>query len=296
MLSAIVVYLWRNPPPSAELPVSSPPAVSVRKFDNVFLERLSFKKDDVEQWQLPKKLKEISGLALSHDGRIFAHNDESGTLYEIDEKTGEIRKRFSLGERTARADFEGIAVVYEDIYLVTSRGTIYLTHEGNDREKVEYQQFPTDLADICEVEGLAYEPDGRFLMMVCKEVFKASDRDSILVYGWSVETRELSSPLIRIAPDELLPRIDKNGFNPSGIEYVDELKRVLVIAAKQHLIVELTMDGEIVAVQKLSKKRHPQTEGVTVLMDGSLILADEGRKRARLSIYKPIAATEADRP
>lgn len=294
-LSAIAVYLWRNPPASAELPVS-PPVVAVRKFDDVFLERLSFKKEDVQQWQLPMKLKEISGLALTQDGRIFAHDDERGTLYAIDEKTGEIRKRFSLGERTARADFEGIAIVEDDIYLVTSGGTIYLTHEGNDRQKVEYQQFPTDLVDICEVEGLTYEPDSRLLMMVCKVVFKASDRDSILVYGWSPETRELSSPLIKIAADELLPRIDKRGFNPSGIEYVDELKRLLIVAAEQHLILELTMDGEIVALQKLSMKRHPQTEGVAVLKDGSLILADEGRNRATLSIYKPIAATEADRP
>jgi len=33
---------------------------------------------------LPKQLNEISGLTVTGDNRLFAHNDEVGTVYEID--------------------------------------------------------------------------------------------------------------------------------------------------------------------------------------------------------------------
>ena len=36
------------------------------------------------RWLLPKELKEISGLALSSDGKLFTHGDELGQIWEID--------------------------------------------------------------------------------------------------------------------------------------------------------------------------------------------------------------------
>ena len=36
------------------------------------------------QVQLPAELHEISGLAVTADGRVFAHGDEDGTVYQLD--------------------------------------------------------------------------------------------------------------------------------------------------------------------------------------------------------------------
>ena len=40
--------------------------------------------DSLQQWKLPKRLKEISGLALTPDDRLFAIDDEQSVIYEID--------------------------------------------------------------------------------------------------------------------------------------------------------------------------------------------------------------------
>lgn len=41
------------------------------------------------EWRvtLPDELREISGLATSPDGRVFAHADEEGAIFHIDART-----------------------------------------------------------------------------------------------------------------------------------------------------------------------------------------------------------------
>ena len=54
--------------------------------------------------ELPGRLDEISGLAMSPDGRLFAHNDERATVHEIDPSAGEVGKRFSAGDEPLRGE------------------------------------------------------------------------------------------------------------------------------------------------------------------------------------------------
>src|SRR3954462_5238642 len=78
----------------------------------------------VLQWKLPDTLHEISGLAALPDGRLFAHDDEHGVIYEIDPAEGELKKSFALGDPPLRGDFEGIAIADRDFYLMTSDGIL----------------------------------------------------------------------------------------------------------------------------------------------------------------------------
>ena len=86
------------------------------------------------RWRLPDRLNEISGLAAL-DGRLFAHGDEHGIIYEIDHGGGRFVKAFALGEATVRDDFEGIAIVGDRFYLVASSGRLYESFEGADGER-----------------------------------------------------------------------------------------------------------------------------------------------------------------
>lgn len=76
-----------------------------------------FKNYDFKNFQQIKitlKLKEISGLANSNDGNLFAINDETGIVYKLNPLNGDLIKRFFLGRWTAEADFEGIATTGRD--------------------------------------------------------------------------------------------------------------------------------------------------------------------------------------
>ena len=47
-----------------------------------------------QQWSLPKRLDEISGLALTSDERLLAMTDEVAVIYEIDYSAGGLVKAF----------------------------------------------------------------------------------------------------------------------------------------------------------------------------------------------------------
>ncbi len=100
----------------------------------ISLESYNLKAGSARQWKLPGRLQEISGLAMTPDNRLLAHNDEKGIIVEIDYQSGSIVKAFGLTDlsKPVADDFEGIAVADARIYLVSSSGRLYECPEGAD--------------------------------------------------------------------------------------------------------------------------------------------------------------------
>ena len=96
------------------------------------------------QWNLPDRLREISGLALTADQRLLAVADEAAIVYEVDYEAGQLVKSFALGRPVERGDFEGIAVLDDTIWLMTSDGDLYSASEGDNGEQVEFERFETE--------------------------------------------------------------------------------------------------------------------------------------------------------
>lgn len=257
----------------------------------------SYHTERFEQWKLPSSLREISGLAGTADGRLFAHSDERAVIHQIDYQSGKWLKSFSLshrpGEMPGRAvqgDFEGIAVAGDDLYLVTSQGTIYVSRLGIDGSSVAFHVIRTGLGETCEIEGLTYHPGLHVLLLACKVVRSAELRGQVVVFQWSIERQAvLPDATITISLAELTSNLAPlDNFNASGIVVSPRNGNLLLVAARQQALLEVTMGGEIVNVFTLPMKRyHRQTEGIALFADGTLILADEGGiKRGRLGVYR----------
>jgi uncharacterized protein YjiK len=132
----------------------------------------NYNTDRFEQWKLPGSLREISGLAATADGRLFAHSDERAVIHQIDYQSGKRLKSFTLSRQPGtrkgkpiKGDFEGIAIAGDELYLVTSHGTIYTARLGIDRSAVAFTSYDTGLADTCEIEGLSYHADRHVLLL-----------------------------------------------------------------------------------------------------------------------------------
>ncbi len=248
-------------------------------------------KTAAEQVKLPKKLKEISGLATTADDRVFAVQDEKGVVYQVDARTGEITKSFVLGDGKVKDDFEGIAIADSEVFLVTSNGRLYRTREGRRGEAVPYRVYETGVGKRCEVEGLAFEPVDRSLLILCKNPRIKELEDVVAIYRWSVDDEELVSGGTILVPEvEFTRRIGKKRFEPSGIERHPTTGTYLLVAAKQEWIAEVNAAGEVLDAIELPRKLHRQVEGITILSDLSLLISDEGNgRRARLTMYPPSA-------
>ncbi len=254
------------------------------------LDRFPLDSESLQQWKLPKRLKEISGLALTPDGRLFTVTDEKAIVYELDYQQGKIVKAFALGDPTVSGDFEGIAILNDVFYLVTSKGRLYATAEGNDGDRMQFKTYKTGLGKLCEVEGLAQDRQSGTLLLACKKSRVKGKGGRLSVFVWSPSTgKVLRERKIMIPEDDILDKLDKKHISPSGIAVDPGTANLYVVAARQRAIIEMKPNGELInAIILPLAGRHRQAEGIEITRDGRLLIADEGgKKKARLSVYAP---------
>ena len=249
---------------------------------------------DALQYALPDALREISGLTLDNDARLYAHDDERAIVYQIDYGNGRILKRFAL-EGGLRGDFEGIAWLDGMLYMTTSSGVLHEFAVGAADAFVPYR-LVTDELD-CEVEGLGRLADTSALLAACKN--RPKGKKALHFYDWrpgdEAWPKEPAIKMKRSGFDASFERLaaERPGkFQPTAITATPE-GHLLVIAGPQKVLLEFTADGEPVAAAKIDPDRHRQPEGIAMTASGTLIIADEGdnkgasRSAARLTIYRP---------
>jgi uncharacterized protein YjiK len=255
--------------------------------------------DAFEQWKLPKSLREISGLAVTPDGRLFAHGDEHGVVHQLDYHGGRLVKSFALARangKPLKRDFEGITAAGDDLFMVTSDGTLLRFKPGQDGDKVAFQTIDTGSGSYCEVEGLAYQPpsptQNHALLLACKDVFGKRPTGDVVILSFSLETSRLDPQRrIVIAGQQIAAALGSTKpLSPSGIAISPRSGNLLLVAARQGAVMEATADGTLVSVFRWPMERyHRQTEGIVQLNDGTLLVADEGnKKRGRLGVYRAI--------
>lgn len=244
------------------------------------------------RWMLPAQLVEISGLALTADGKLLAHNDEQAIVSVIDPRRGVVLKQFTVGDKPLRGDFEGIAVSGAEIFLMASNGTIYRFREGNDGDRVPYAMIDTKLGRECEFEGIAIDPDG-VILLVCKTVAKKGPRDQLVIYRWDPRVSRASVLGIPYAS-----AIGNNGWkalHPSDIAIDPATRNYVVIAAQEKALIVVTPEGQVVRSGPLPEPSR-QAEGVAIGSDGVLYVSDEGStSAATISLYRwPLPEVASD--
>lgn len=233
--------------------------------------------EPVARWVMPQLLMEISGLALTEDGRLLSHDDERGVIYEVDYRRGVVLKQFLVGNRMLHSDFEGIATANGRVYLLESNGDIYEMAEGEEGEHVEFTIHDTGLGKECEFEGMGYAPAINSLLLACKNVDLKGAGDDVIIYRWRLGTgiqRRVSN--IQVSFDDLNQGHDWKKFQPSGIEVDPRSGNYVIVASIQKALAEVTPDGDVLWSRSLPNG-HDQTEGIAITRDGILVLSDEAK-------------------
>jgi uncharacterized protein YjiK len=243
--------------------------------------------EPLARWILPPDLAEISGLAITADGRMLAHNDERALVTVIDPRRGSVLKRFAVGHAEMHADFEGITVADGHIYMITSNGKLYEFHERSDSAPVPYSLHDTQLGRECEFEGVAFDSAARALVMACKNVGTKGLKDHLVLYRWSLDGERASgiaTVAVPLAP--ILRGRNWKDLHPSDITVDPVTGHYVLVAAQERALVELTPSGAVVRTFSLPEN-HVQSEGVAITRDGLLILSDEAKTGpASITLYR----------
>jgi DNA-binding beta-propeller fold protein YncE len=252
----------------------------------------------VAKWILPPGLGEISGLVLTRDGRLVAHDDELGRVTVIDARGGVLLKQFNLGDRQTLADFEGITMVNDVFYMVTSRGALYEFREGLDGDRVHFTIHDLNLGQECEIEGVAHDAQLMVLVMPCKNVLASELKDQLVLYRWPLgggvgsQVERFTMPL-----ETVIGSNDWKQFRPTDIAVDPKTGHYVLVAAQEQGLLEMTRTGQVIRSMPLPGD-HPQAEGIAITPDGLLIVSDEsGNHSATITVYRwPLAAGEKSQP
>lgn len=240
----------------------------------------------VARWIMPPVLAEISGIALTRDGRLLAHDDELSRIFEIDPRRGVILKSFMVGDGL-HGDFEAITVVGDEIYLLQSNGHLFRFREGANGAHVPYRIYDTKLGKECEFEGLAYEKDSARLVLPCKKAHLKHLDDELVIYRMKIADEGggaismFSVPLTEVIADNNWKK-----FRPSDITIDPATGNYVMISSLDKGLVVMTPSGEVVHSRKLPGA-HQQAEGVAITSDGIVIISDEATSNpATITLYK----------
>ena len=236
------------------------------------------------QIKLPKALREVSGLALLPDGRLLAVADERARVYRVDFQDLKADKFTTMGNPTAKGDFEGIALLNNAVYLVTSNGVLWRQELGAKAEN--FEKFRTGIGKHCEVEGLTAWNERDALLILCKQARASNSTAKLRIFYWSEERRALE-------PEREITRSYKalgvKALHPSGISFAADKQSLFIIAAQERYFLEISLQGQFLRAARLpNKSTHHQAEGVVITAENTLYLADEGRKgKGTITRYVP---------
>jgi uncharacterized protein YjiK len=239
------------------------------------------------RWMLPPALREISGLALTSDGRLLAHGDELGQVSEIDYRRGVLVKRFVLGTGAVKGDFEGITIANGVVFMLASNGTLYEFHEGANDAHVDYKVHDTGLRKECEFEGVAFDPAINSLLLACKHVHNKELQGALVIYRWSLE-RDSSARLSRLTVpfDSIIGTNGWKNLHPSDITIDPLTGNYVLVASAEKALISITSGGAVVFARPLPPAHH-QPEGIAITKDSILIVSDEaGQQPAVITLYK----------
>ena len=250
-------------------------------------EKIDLKDSDSESaakvmisWLLPEKLLEVSGIAWMDADRFACVQDELGKIFIFNARLNKIEKEIPFGPK---GDYEGIAVVGQNIYVLRADGNLFgVENYASDKRNVK--MYKTHLGKKQDSESLAYdEKNNRLLVAV-----KADDpigKDYKGIYGFDLKSKAMSStPVYKINLkdaifEELNEEKSKNVISPSDIDINPINGNIYILEGTNPKLLIMNPAGKLLSLYKLDKKEFSQPEGLSFSDDGIMFISNEGDKK-----------------
>lgn len=234
------------------------------------------------RWPLPPELAEISGLDHLEGNTFLAHDDNEATLWLLALDTRLETSQWAAGQHLP-GDFEALALTPRHVYLLASPGYLYQADITAGRPGPgPWRPQPSGVEGECNFEGLAAAAQAFYL--ACKYP-RAPQPGRVLIYRLR-DGRPPEAIHVDVTPVLAARRLSR--LRPSALAWLESEQRLLMLAGKERLILELDGTGRLLAWRALPRRFHRQAEALAVGDNGLLVIGDEADGRAAtLSVYLP---------
>lgn len=235
------------------------------------------------RYDLPKALREVSGLTFYRDNQLACVQDEDGDLFLFDVEKEKVTERLHFGPA---GDYEGVEFANGNFYVLRSDGLIFVIRPGADTFRPGGILFDgtRDVATLApalppgsDVEGLGYDPRTKRLLIALKETSGEVKR---YVYFYDFGKKVAWKGLV-LSPQKLEQEAGLTGkdamLKPSGVAVHPKRGEMYVLAAEGAKLLVLDRMGLVRSVARLDPKIFRQPEGICFAPDGTLFIASEGK-------------------
>lgn len=260
--------------------------------------------------ELPKKLKEISGLSYYEPKQcLVAVQDEKGILYTIDVASNHIEQHtFS-----ADGDYEGLACKQDLVYALRADGVLFKISglAQTNQDSLYTKVVDTNLGEINETEGLAYDQQQDRLLIACKQSAligkKEHSQRGIYEYRFVDDSFNVDpvvlldrkdfkasvKDLLKQSPNykhyrKIIRKAKKeHPLRPTGIAIHPQTGYWYLLSTAGHSLIVTNPSGKIQSIQRLPSTLFEQPEGICFDPAGNLFIATEGvNKRAKIYCFE----------
>jgi len=214
-----------------------------------------------------------------------AVDDESGKLFEYDLKERKIKHSIEFYKG---ADFEGVEIVGDRVFILKSDGDIFHFDYTLEKKTVG-EKIETELGSKNDTEGLGYDPRSGQLLIACKEK-GGLDGEKIGgrgFYRFDVNQMSLVPELaFSIGPNELEKfweskrdfdyDPDRIKFKPSAIAYHPIDHNYYILSSVGKMVLVVANDGSLLATYPISPGVLGQPEGICFAPNGDMMISSEG--------------------
>lgn len=233
----------------------------------------------LEKWKLPEILVEISALDYLDAQRVAAVQDEDGIIFIFNLASSKLEREIKFAES---GDYEGLALLNDDAYILRSDGLIYLVKDFlNPMPKVEV--YKTNLMEIkkIDLEGLCINKTGNGLIIAAKSNAKQSKDYKIIQElqfrkGGLIETSRFHLSMDDPIFDNLEVK-QAHKFSPSAIKVHPITGEWYLLDGKNPKLLIAGEKGNPKRLVHLDPKEFPQPEGLTFSPQGDLYVSSEGK-------------------
>lgn len=243
----------------------------------------NFKHPD-DKWELPKSLKEISGITWLRENYLLAIEDLHPLLYELrlQGKKADIMRKVEFKQTDKeKFDFEDLVVKGKNVYALWSHGVVFKINNWEKANKVE--KTKTWLAKENNTEGMAYDPVTGNLLIACKNESGLEDekKSTRVVYEFDTKGDSIKSePFLVINKKDFEKTAGEQiDFYPSAIGVHPRTHDIYIISTRStKCIAQFSHNGKMKAFSYLDKDLLIQPEGICFDPSGNMFISTEGKK------------------
>lgn len=248
--------------------------------------------ENVKKFNLSNDLEEISGLEWINEQTLWAIEDESSIIFELNPNTGKITDKQKFAKNK---DIEDLMILENDAWVLQSNGNLYQVEEPlTEYSNTTIHKFP--IQEKRDFEALIKSPDQSLIWIFCKVCSWDKNSNKSSVFAFNLESMSFEEEANFILENEQLePLLKEDDFKkvkmqPSAIAFHPIEKNYYLLSSSDHWVMVLDQEFNPISFHHLNPALFKQPEGITFSKDGTLFISNEardGRPNILIFPYQP---------